>query len=393
MKILLIHNQYGAPDGEESLVNKARYLLEEKGHEVVPFFRSSREIPEMTFGKARAFFSGIHSWSSRKAVREILRFQRPDVVFVHNVFPFISPFVLVECRRADVPVVMSVNNYRLICPNGLFLTKGQICEKCAGGREYWCVLRNCERHIFKSIGYALRNAVARWGRAFTDNVSAYAVFTEFQRQKLIGEGFPPERIFIIPNAVNGKDLQNTTAAGEYVGCVGRISPEKGTAVFVEAARQCPQIPFRATGTTARMPHLVHQAPKNFEFAGYIDDNELAAFYTRSRFIVIPTLCYEGFPSVCVEAMMLGKAVAISRIGGMPEIVEDGVTGLLFEPGNARDMAEKIRYLWSRPRLCLELGQAGRKKALREYSPEKYYERLMDAYRKAIQLFPAQHKQE
>jgi glycosyltransferase involved in cell wall biosynthesis len=141
-----------------------------------------------------------------------------------------------------------------------------------------------------------------------------------------------------------------------------------------------------------MPHLVHEAPNNFNFAGYVDDHELQAFYARSRVIVIPTLCYEGFPSVCVEAMMLGKAVVISKIGGMPEIVEDGVTGLLFEPGNVSDLAEKLCYLWSRPELCVKLGQAGREKAEREYSPEKYYECLMDIYRKAIQLAPVRHGQ-
>jgi len=394
MKILLVHNVYGFPygltSGEESLVNNAQRLLEEKGHQVVPFFRSSKEINEMMFGKSRAFFSGVYSWSSRKAILEILKLHRPDVAFVHNVFPFISPSVLVECRRAGVPVVMSVNNYRLICPNGLFLTKEQICEKCAGGREYWCVLRNCEQDILKSVGYALRNTVARWLRLFIDNVTIYVVFTEFQRQKLIANGFPSERIFVIPNMVNykDKDIENLTSEGRYVGHVGRISPEKGILVLVEAARRCPEMPFKTTGSVARMPYVVQEAPNNFEFAGFIDNSELEAFYARSRFIVIPTLCYEGFPTVCAEAMMSGKAVIVSHIGGMAEIVEDGVTGLLFEPGNANDLTEKIRYLWERIDLCRKMGQAGREKALREYSQEKYYERLMAVYEKAISLGPA-----
>jgi len=229
--------------------------------------------------------------------------------------------------------------------------------------------------------------VARWLRLFIDNVAIYVVFTEFQHQKLIADGFPSEKIFVIPNVVNCKGLRNVTDKGEYVGHVGRISPEKGISVLVEAARRCPEIPFRTTGSPARMPHLVHEAPDNFEFAGFIDDHELEAFYVRSRFIVIPTLCYEGFPTVCAEAMMSGKAVIVSHIGGMTEIIEDRVTGLLFEPGNASDLAEKIRYLWDRPGLCHEMGQAGHAKALREYSAEKYYERLIRVFEKAINLGP------
>ena len=386
MKFVLIHNEYRKPSGEEVFVENVRRVLEEHGHEVIPFSRSSAEIPTMAFGKVRAFFSGIYSRSSRKAMRRVLSRHQPDLALVHNVFPLISPSVLLECRRAGVPVVMSINNYRLMCPGGLFLTRGEICEKCAGGREYWCVLRNCERNLFKSIGYALRNYVARRGRMFADNVTLYATSTEFARQKLIAAGFPAERIITVPNIVKSTEPADDVP-GDYVGYIGRISPEKGVHVLVDAARKSPGVSFKATGSTTRMPRLPDEAPQNFEFVGFVDEQELERFYARSRLIVMCTLCYEGFGQVSAEAMMRGKPVIASRIGGMAEIVDDGVTGLLFEPGDADELAEKVRTLWEQPGLCRRMGRAGREKALREYTHEAYYDRLMEACRKAVALGP------
>ena len=161
MNIVSVHNAYAKFSGEEAVVQNIRRLLEENGHKVFPFMRSSAEIPRMWLGNERAFFSGIYSWSSKNALRRCLEEFKPDIVHVQNVFPLISPSVLGECRRFGVPVVMTTHNFRLICPNGLFMTDGEVCEKCSGGREYWCVLRNCQRNLFKSFGYALRNYVSR----------------------------------------------------------------------------------------------------------------------------------------------------------------------------------------------------------------------------------------
>lgn len=362
-------------------------LLRERGHEVVEFVRSSAEIEHMRLGKARAFFSGVYSWLARRRMRNVLGETRPDIVHVHNVYPLISPSVLVECRRAGMPVVMTVHNYRLVCPNGLHLSRGEVCERCLGGREYWCVLRNCEGSLPKSIGYALRNWVARKRRAFLDNVTMYAALTEFQRQRLIAEGFPAERIAVIPNMAGGDGHAAGGAAGDYVAYAGRISPEKGVTHLLSAARRLSDIAFKAAGGYDRMPHLPGEAPANFEFLGHLGTERLNGFYSQARMLVLPSTWFEGFPMTIAEATVRGKPVVCSRIGGLPEIVDDGATGLLFEPGNAADLAEKIRYLWDRRDLCRRMGEAGREKALREYSPEKYYERLMAVYQRAIALGP------
>jgi glycosyltransferase involved in cell wall biosynthesis len=388
MRVCLIHNRYGSFSGEEAVVEATAHLLRRKGHEVIEFTRSSADIEQMRLGKARAFFSGAYSWSARRRMRELLREAGPDIVHVHNIYPLISPSVLPVCRRAGVPVVMTVHNYRLICPNGLHMTGGQVCEKCRGGREYWCVLRNCEGSIAKSLGYALRNWVARKRRAFLDNVTMYAALTEFQRQRLIAEGFPAERIAVIPNMVGGVGHAAGAAAGDYVAYVGRISPEKGVTHLLSAARGLPDIAFKAAGSFDRMPHLAGEAPPNFEFLGFLKGARLGELYGNCRVLVLPSVWYETFGLTLAEAALHAKPVVCSRIGGLPEIVDDGVTGLLFEPGNAADLAVKIRHLWDRPDLCRQMGEAGRAKALRVYSSEAVYQRLISIYHKAIALASA-----
>jgi hypothetical protein len=197
----LIHNAYIQYGGEDKVVQNLTKLLKDKGHEICHFTRDSAEISNTLLGNVRAFFCGIYSWKSQNAVGRCIKEFKPDVVHIHNVYPLISPSVLEECHSSNIPVVMTLHNYRLICPNGFFLTKGQICEKCSSGREYWCVIQNCENNLLKSIGYALRNYIARKLRLFQDNVTIYICLTKFQQKRLIQEGFPAERIVVIPHMI------------------------------------------------------------------------------------------------------------------------------------------------------------------------------------------------
>ena len=188
MKIVIVHNRYALPgrgSGEEVAIDAILKLLKEKGHSIVSYIRSSLEVPEMKLGRLRAFFTGIYNVRAKREMEKLLDREKPVLAFVQNLFPLISPSVLVACRKANVPVVMRCPNYRLMCPSGLFMTNGTICERCSGGREYWCILKNCEKAIFKSMGYALRGFVANYFSLFKDNVDVFMVLTEFAKAKLL----------------------------------------------------------------------------------------------------------------------------------------------------------------------------------------------------------------
>jgi glycosyltransferase involved in cell wall biosynthesis len=385
MHILMVHNEYGRPSGEEHALRAIGELLQNHGHEVFWFLKSSKDIGHSLIGKTKAFFSGIYSPGSRAEMVRLLDGKKVDVVQVQNLYPLLSPSVLGPCRERRIPIVMRCPNYRMFCPNGLHLCKGIVCERCLGGKEWWCVLKNCEDNISKSLGYAVRSAVARFTRMIINNVTIFVVLSEFQKKRFVAGGIEPERVAIIPNISSHNRSPNMEQLGDAISFVGRLSPEKGVLDFLKAASLLPQYNFTVAGDTSSMAEIMHNTGSNITFLRYVTDERLDAFYRHSRIVVLPSLCFEGFPNVIVRAMIESKPVIASRIGALPEIVEDGKTGLLFEPGNARDLANKIRYLLEHPDLCRKMGKAGREKAMMMYHPEAIYAQLIAVYEKAIYM--------
>lgn len=382
MRILLVHNEYGRDSGEEHAVREVARLLEANGHEVDWFLRSSAEIRCLRH-EVTAFFTGLHSWGSARRMRRLLSEKRFDVVQLQNLYPFISPAVLWEIRRHGLPIVMRCPNYRIFCPNGLHLSNGEVCERCLGGREWWCILRNCTESRRKSFGYAVRNAWARLSGGITRNVTVFAVLSEFQRKRFISGGIAPERLRILPNVVPFTGCHESGQLGHLVTFVGRVSQEKGIEDFVEAARRLPDLPFAVAGRSDGMPGLVENAPSNVRWLGFLGEEALNRLYLESRLLVFPSRWFEGFPNVITRAMALERPVIASRIGALPEIVDDGHSGLLFQPGDVTDLARKISDLHTNPSLCAEFGGNGRDKALTKYSEQAVYSQLLSIYESAI----------
>lgn len=388
MRVLIVHNEYAKPSGEEHAAEAIAGLLRANGHEVFWFKRSSGEIAGSFAGSIKAFLAGIHNPFAARELIKTLDEVKPDLVQVQNIYPLISPSIFKPLREWGIPVVMRCPNYRLFCPNGLYLAKGRICERCVGpGRELWCILKNCESSISKSTGYALRNAFARMTRSILNGVDMFIVQTEFQKQKFVERGIPVDRLGVVPGLCPTIQMHNGNRLGDLITFVGRVSEEKGIRDFLNAARQIPDVPFAVAGAYNGMPGIRDCAPSNVEWLGFLRTDELNDLYLRSRVVVIPSHWFEGFPNVAVQAMALARPVIAARLGALACIVDDKQTGLFFETGNVADLVEKIRSLWNRPELCRKIGQAGKEKALREYSPERYYRTLMAVYEKTVDLGP------
>jgi glycosyltransferase involved in cell wall biosynthesis len=333
--------------------------------------------------QARAFFTGIHNPSAAKALAGELDRFGPDIVQVQNLYPLISPSIFAPIRRRSIPVVMRCPNYRIFCPNGRHLVKGRLCDLCIGpGHELWCVVRNCEESLFKSMGYAARNAAARITGRILNGVDVFVVQSRFQRDLFAARGIPIDRMEIVPGLAPALEEPPWTI-GRWVTFVGRVSPEKGIETFIQAAKTETEIPFAVAGDDRSMPGIRSRATPNIEWLGFLNRVSLDSVYGQSRIVVVPSQWYEGFPNVIVQAMMMARPVICSAIGGLPDIVEDGRTGLLFDPNNVAELAQKIRFLYTRSGLCRQMGIAGREKALREYSRDACYGHLMVAFRKAV----------
>ncbi len=368
MKVLIVHNDYGKYSGEEAVVDKMAAMLPTIGYEVAQLRMTTADARESLMGKIRGFVSGIYCPGGVKAMREAIRRESPDVVNVHNLYPFISPAALRECRKAGIPVVMTVHNFRIMCPTGLFMRDNSPCEVCLErGDEWACVKYNCEHSRLKSIGYAVRNAVARTGRYYRDCVDMFACITDFQRRKLIQAGFPPEKIVVIPNSMDVPPL-TVCEAGNYVAYSGRISREKGVDMIIEAARRHPDIPFKLAGAV-RDTDLVADLPSNVELAGYLSGEKLRDFYANARFFVMASRWYEGFPMTILEAARFAKPMVAPDHGGFTEIIGrgDDAIGMLVSPGNSDSLSDAIYELWRSSSKTQQLGRKAYDKLKHTYS--------------------------
>lgn len=368
MKVLLVHNDYGKYSGEEAVVDKMAAMLPAIGYEVAQLRMTTADARESLMGKIRGFVSGIYCPGGVKAMREAIRRESPDVVNVHNLYPFISPAALKECRKAGIPVVMTVHNFRIMCPTGLFMRDNRPCEMCLEyGNEWGCVKYNCEHSRLKSIGYAARNVVARRGKYYRDCVDMFACITDFQRRKLIQAGFPPEKITVIPNSMDVPPLTDCEV-GSYVAYSGRISREKGVDMIIEAARRHPDIPFKLAGAV-RDTDLVADLPSNVELTGYLSGEKLWDFYANARFFVMASRWYEGFPMTILEAARFAKPMVAPDHGGFTEIIgrgEDAI-GMLVSPGNSDSLSDAIYELWRSSSKTQQLGRKAYDKLKHTYS--------------------------
>ncbi len=384
MKILLVHNDYGKYSGEEAVVDRMALMLGALGHDVAQLRMTTSGLRESLSGKMRGFISGICCPSGVRAMRQAIEREKPDVVNVHNLYPFISPAALRECRKAGIPVVMTIHNFRLMCPTGLFMRDNRPCEKCLEhGNEWRCVWYNCEHSLLKSIGYAARNAVARINRHYKDCVDYFACITDFQRHSLEKAGFDSRKLILIPNAVDIID-EPLPPVGDYVGYCGRLSREKGIDLILEVAKRHPDIPFRLAGE-CRDSDLIDNLPDNVTLMGYLSGNDIVEFYRNARFLVMASRWYEGFPMSILEAAQHFKPTVGPDHGGFSEIIGHGENsiGQLFTPGDAISLEDVIVRLWGNKEKSSRYGLAAHDKLIHEYSTDVISQKWDDLLKKII----------
>ena len=390
MRILLIHNNYGKFSGEESVLDAQKKLIESQGNEVRVYSRSSEDIHGF-WSKVNAFFSGFYNYRSVSEIKQFILSFKPEIIHIHNLYPFISPSILVIISRFHIPIVMTVHNYRLVCPNGLFFSHGEICERCSSGNEWNCILRNCEGSMAKSLGYALRNYYARKRRLFSTNISRFICLTSFQKEKLVQNGFSEEKIEVIPNFLEinqPKDI--AIPRRKYIAFSGRINRQKGFDLVIDAIKLInlkndndKGLPILVAGQIDQNFRSSINVPENIQLLGALRKEQMDEFYRKARFIVFTSRSYEGFPMVFLEAMNHSLPVIAPRLGAYPEIIEDGVNGLLFRPGDYADLADKIKILSTNNDLCLRLGKNGYRKLTEKYSSDIHYKELTLIYKKVI----------
>lgn len=387
MRILLIHNytEGFATGGEGKVFEDERKILEEHGHVVHPLICSNSEATEANLiGKAKAFWNASWSPVGYEHVAAAIKEFRPDIIHSHNYFLMLSPSIFRAAKDHHIPVVVTLHNYRLVSPCSLLLRNGRICELCVGRNPWRILLYRCYRDNF--LYSMLRYRFYYLSQKFHDwhaDIDKFITLTEFGRQMHIRGGIPSDKIFVKPNScldpLAGEDPAEPGYGALFL---GTITPEKGVENLVKAWGDL-DYPLDLLGEGSMRKSLEVQAPAQVRFHGVVSHSEVFNKLSQSAFLVMPSICYEGLPLVLIEALASGTPIIASRRGAMKTVVEDGVTGLLFEPDDVDDMREKVKTMINNRELRARLGRAARKRYLESYTPECTYEKLMQIYEETL----------
>lgn len=389
MKIVIVHNRYQQSGGEDVAVAAESNLLERRGHTVIRYSRSNEEMAMMSAPRRLLMVKDmIHSEKSKGEMLDLLRGERPDLVHVHNTFMMVSPSVFEACREEGIPVVQTLHNYRLLCPGWSLCREGKVCEECIESGLWRGVWHGCYRDSrLMTAAVALMLQVHRMRGTWSHDVGGYVALTNFARDKFIEGGLPASKIGVKPNFLESDPGKRSSSSG-FALFVGRLSAEKGGEVLLRAWQKLKgTIPLVIMGDGPLRKPLESEAAarnlSNVTFAGWRSRGEILSAMKSASLLITPSLWYEGFPMTVVEAFACGIPVICSRLGGLREIVEDGSTGLHFNPGDAEDLAGKLDLLWTQPSQLAAMGRAAREEYKRNYTAERNYELMIEIYERTM----------
>ncbi|MGW3040384.1 glycosyltransferase [Kitasatospora sp. NPDC001159] len=391
MRILVVHNRYASaqPSGENKVVDQEVGLLREAGHRVELFERRSDDIAARSLlGKVAVPLLVPWNPAVRAELAARLRTERPDVVHVHNVFPLLSPAVLSACADADVPAVATLHNYTQVCPPGTLQRDGRPCTECVGASPVPAVRHGCYRNSrLATVPLAVSLSVNR--RRWWSGVERFFCISAAQRDVLARAGMPPERLAVKHNFAPDPGACRT-GAGEHLLYLGRLAEAKGVRLLMAAWDEIAAaggvgVPLVVAGAGPLEREVTAWAAgrDDVRYVGLYDPDQCRQAVARSVAVVAPSTWLEAFGLVVVEAMAAGVPTVAAGHGAFVELVEDGVTGLLHQPGEAASLASCIRRITAEPDRNQEMGRAARRRYEQGFSPAVGLERLVEGYRTAI----------
>ena len=386
LKVLLVHNYYQQPGGEDRIFEAEGSLLESYGHPVIRYVARN----EAFAGLRQAGVGLAAFWNTRVylELERLIRAERPDVVHFHNTFPLISPAAYYACQALNVPVVQTLHNYRLVCPVAVLFREGRVCEECLGRSLAWPgILHGCYRNSRLATAViagmvAYHRSRGTWSRS----VDRYIAYSHFAMTKFVEGGIPRERLAFKTNFV-APDPGFVPGGGDYALFVGRLAPEKGIHALLHAWRHLAGIPLRIVGDGPLGAEVQHFVADHFgsgvELVGRVDGPRVVDLIRGARFLIVPSLWPETFCRVVIEAFACGVPVLAARIGALAELVDPRENGFHFAPGDTEDMARVAERAWTHPKETAELARGARRTYLENYTAEANYPVLMRIYHEVL----------
>jgi len=380
MKILVAHNRYRYRGGEDTVVDAEVDLLRRHGHEVLVYLRDNEELTRM-----KNHCAALQTLWSHKAVADVTTLSekfRPELIHSHNTFPLISPSLYSVAKQLNIPVIQTLHNFRLICPQATLLRNGVQCEDCVGNLPWRAIVHRCYRNsLSQSAVSSSMIMLHRLLRTWHTKVTRYIVLNQLCRDKFIAGGLPFDLLRIKPNFVDSANEPEWVHRSGGI-FIGRLSEEKGLKVLAEALSQLPDSQIDIYGKGDLQTYV--EATRGFNYKGFRDPIELQACLRKAAYLVVPSTGVESFGLVAIEAFAAGTPVIASAHGGLREIVVHGKTGLLVEPANSDALARAIAFAEDHHYEMKIMGRAARHAYLSRYTPDINYRLLMSIYREAVE---------
>lgn len=407
MKILTAEKYYFVAGGASRVFLETNRLLESRGHQVIPFcgrYEKNFETPyaryfvprftmfsgedtgRATAGQmAKAYADSLYAFDVARAVDRIVDELKPDVAHLHTILFQLSPSLITRLSKAGIPVIQTLHDFNLMCASRYLYTDGRICQRCRNRRYHHALVRNCcNGNFLVTLMSASAMTFHSLFHLYPGRVDLFISPSRFLRTKMIEWGLPPKKIVHIDHFLPAEKFANKGSRSEdYFVFAGYLVRQKGIYTLLEAMTKVRGgrllLAGRGPERAGVEDFIRRHKLTNVELLGFLDENAYARMLGKARFVVFPSECYETFGMGILESFLLGKPVIASDLGAYPELVRPHENGLLFEPGNADDLAAKIASLWADEGLAEAMGREGRALAVRDYGEDLHYQRLMNVY--------------
>lgn len=385
MRILCLHNRYLYPGGEDAVFEAETALLRQKGHEVIVYEDTNQSIEHLPPLSKALFLAGdfFFNRSHYRRLKALIQERRPHIAHVHNTFYVLSPSIYQTCFEARVPVVQTLHNYRLLCPAATFFRDGQVCTECLTHGRGRAIVHRCFKGSL-AAGLMLNRLIdGYYRRGIVQRVARFIAPSRFSRSMFVRAGWPEDKIIVKPHFLQF-DRAPAAPKQNYMLYAGGLHDYKGVDVLIEAwAVAAPsgfQLKIVGDGPMAgSLKEKVRQRSLNVEFLGHRSGPEVLDLMTHAYALIAPSLCFESFARVIMEAFACSTPVIASGHGAMKELVEEGSTGYLFEPGKAGSLSAKILAMVANPAQAGAMAGRARQTYEAHFTAKANYQQLMAIY--------------
>lgn len=401
MKILFINKFFFLNGGSEVVFFQERNFCNNNGISIMDFsmhdernfpsIYSDYFIPNIDYKSKIGFFSNIsksiafiHNKKAIKNLASLLDHEKPDIAHLHNIYHQLTPAIIPFLKEKGIKTILTLHDCKLVCPSYLMLNNNRICDECCGNRFYKAVTNKCQGSFLNGLLLAMESYWHMWRKSY-EKVDMFISPSKFLSNLVEKYRIPSDKLHILKNGIDISDFYACDEDKGYILYFGRLSYEKGVETLLQAhSKIADKMPLKIVGT-GPLEDMLRMRYSNAEFLGYKSGQELKTLICNSSFVVIPSECHENCSIAILEAMAMSKPVIGSKLGGIPEQIDDFKTGLLFDAGNTVELTRKMIYLADNPDIRKIMGKAARQKVQKEYSLDNHCQQLMRVYQQLMRI--------